>query len=228
MLEQNVSEIVLISLYPHYAISTTQTVEIEARKILRSLDASVVIRVLAPYYADPKYISSLVSSAKKDLTWAYDHLLFSYHGIPERHIRKTDPTGNHCLNDENCCQIKSTAHSSCYRHQIIRTTELFVGKAGIQNNNFSFAFQSRLGRDAWLEPDTATEIKRLAKTGVKKLLVICPSFVTDCLETLGEIEIQGRDIFLEAGGEELRMIPCLNTNEEWVETLNYWSNNVFE
>ncbi len=228
LIDQGVSEILLISLYPHYSMSTTQTVNQEAQKIIKEIGGTTELKILPPYYQDPNYIEALVNSAQKDLNWDYDHILFSYHGIPERHLLKTDPTNSHCLSSENCCQVNSIAHTSCYRHQTITTTELFVKKVGIAKDNYSIAFQSRLGRDPWLQPYSALEIKELADKGVKKLLVICPSFVTDCLETLEEIGIAGKEIFLDAGGEEFRMIPCLNTNEVWLEALNSWSRTEFK
>jgi ferrochelatase len=149
-------------------------------------------------------------------------VLFSYHGLPELHITKADPTGQHCLKSATCCQTPSPAHATCYRHQVLRTTEEFVKRAGLRPDQYSIAFQSRLGRAKWLEPSTETTLKELAGNGVKKLLVLCPAFVTDCLETLEEIEIQGTATFKGAGGESLTLIPCLNAHPQWVSTLARW------
>ena len=123
---------------------------------------------------------------------------------------------------DNCCGVPSAAHATCYRHQVLRTTELFVEKSGIPSDKYSVAFQSRLGRDPWLKPSTADEIPRLAQRGVKRLFVICPAFVTDCLETLEEISITGRQSFLEAGGDRLELIPCLNDHPRWIDALSKW------
>ncbi len=123
----------------------------------------------------------------------FDHLLFSYHGLPELHLTKADPTGSHCLKRDDCCQVASPAHATCYRFQVLRTTQRFVEKAGLKPDQYSVAFQSRLGRAKWLEPSTVDTLEKLAKNGVKKLLVMCPAFVTDCLETLEEIELQGAE-----------------------------------
>ncbi|HEX4852493.1 MAG TPA: ferrochelatase, partial [Puia sp.] len=152
----------------------------------------------------------------------YDHILFSYHGIPERHLKKTDPTGNHCLASAECCQASSIAHQKCYRHQCFETTRLVAGKLGIPSGKMSISFQSRLGREQWLTPYTDFRLKEMPAEGVKKLLVLCPAFVSDCLETLEEIQIRGRESFLESGGEEFAMIPCLNTAPLWVKALSGW------
>jgi ferrochelatase len=139
--------------------------------------------------------------------------------VPERQIRKSDPTGSHCLNSETCCQTASRAHETCYRAQSFQTMTAFVQHAGVPADKFSAAFQSRLGRYPWLRPYTDHELPRLAARGVKKLLVICPSFVSDCLETLEEIGIRGRATFLEAGGRELILIPCMNEHPLWLDLL---------
>ena len=157
--------------------------------------------------------------ASSFLASGYDHLLFSFHGLPERHLRKSDPTGSHCLQVPNCCEVPSPAHATCYRAQCFQTVKAFVAKAGIPAGQYSVAFQSRLGRDPWLKPYTDHELERFPKNGIKKLLVICPAFVTDCLETLEEIGMRGRDSFLAAGGTELQAIPCLNEHPLWLDFL---------
>ena len=137
-------------------------------------------------------------------------------------LTKSDPTGSHCLKSVDCCQRPSSAHATCYRHQVLRTTELFVEAAGLQPEQYSVSFQSRLGRAKWLEPSTEHVLKHLAERGIKNLLVLCPAFVTDCLETLEEIEIQGSESFKEAGGETLTLVPCLNAHPDWVHTVAQW------
>jgi ferrochelatase len=133
-----------------------------------------------------------------------------------------DSTLTHCLQVDDCCHKPSEAHATCYRHQVFRTTECFVELVGLQPGEYSQAFQSRLGRNKWLEPSTENTLKELAAGGVKNLLVICPAFVTDCLETLEEIEMQGQQLFKEAGGESLTLIPCLNSHPDWVNLLASW------
>ncbi len=215
-------EILFVPLYPHHAMSTVETGVVLARKIMKKRAPGVRMEVLPPFYDDAAYIESLVAGAREYLDSDHDHLLLSYHGLPERHLRKSDPTGVHCLRVEDCCNVASPAHATCYRAQVFRTTAAFVEKTGIPHEKYSVAFQSRLGRDPWLEPSTDAEIPRLARAGVKKLLVMCPAFVSDCLETLEEIGIRGKASFVEAGGEDLRLIPCLNDHPVWVETLSRW------
>ncbi len=214
-----VEEIYLFPLYPHYAMATYETVVVEAEAVLKKIGRPVKMTVQPPFFDHPEYIRALVESAREFLQHDYDHLLFSYHGVPVRHCKKTDPTGSHCFVTENCCQVPSPAHQTCYRHQVLRTTEEFVKAAGIPPEKYSVAFQSRLGVDEWLQPATDQEIVRLAESGVKKLLVMCPAFVSDCLETLEEIGLRAREAFLAAGGTEFHLIPCLNDHPAWVETL---------
>jgi ferrochelatase len=175
--------------------------------------------VQPPFYDDPRYIAALVASAADFLARGYDHLLFSFHGLPERQLRKSDPTGCHCLATTDCCQLPSPAHATCYRAQCLKTVAAFVKSAGIPESKYSVAFQSRLGRDPWLKPYTDFELVRFPKEGKKRLLVICPAFVSDCLETLEEIGMRGRDTFMEAGGKEFAQIPCLNEHSLWLEAL---------
>lgn len=219
-----IEEILLVPLYPHYADSTIKTTIEEAKSVIARNKLDVKLLVLQPFYEEPDYIAALVASTAPWLNAdsGYDHILFSYHGLPELHLTKADPTGSHCLKRDDCCQVASPAHATCYRHQVLRTTELFVEKAGLKPAQYSIAFQSRLGRAKWLEPSTVDTLKKLAQKGVKNLLVMCPAFVTDCLETLEEIELQGAEEFKQAGGESLTLIPCLNDNEQWVSVISRW------
>lgn len=215
-------EVFLVPLYPHYAMSTYETVVTRAHRELQRLDPAIRLTVLPPFYGDPLYVNALVAASADLLSTGYDHLLFSYHGLPERHLRKTDPTGGHCLATPDCCQTDSAAFATCYRAQTFATTRSFVEAAGIPAGKYSVAFQSRFGRDVWLQPFADAEIIRLAESGVRRLLVACPAFVADCLETLEEIGIRGKESFLAAGGDDFRLIPCLNDHPVWVETLARW------
>lgn len=219
---EGVEEVLYIPMYPHYAESTVLTSVREAERCISELGLALQLKVLPPFYQDPAYIDALVASAKPWLEQAFDHVLFSYHGLPELHLKKADPTGSHCLKVANCCHVPSPAHATCYRHQVLRTTEEFVKASGLRPEQYSVAFQSRLGRAKWLEPATEQRIRELAAQGVSKLLVLCPAFVTDCLETLEEIEIRGNEVFQEAGGKQLLLIPCLNSHPQWVDTVVDW------
>lgn len=215
-------EILFVPLYPHFAESTVTTSVEEARRVIKKHKLKLILTIFDPFFDNTNYISALVNSAQPYLEQQYDHLLFSYHGLPELHITKLDASKKHCLKKENCCQQLNAAHKTCYRHQVIRTTECFAKQAGLSPDKYSIAFQSRLGRAKWLEPNTEDQLRELAQNGVKKVLVICPAFVTDCLETLEEIEIRGQQVFKQAGGETLTLIPCLNNNSEWIKVLAGW------
>jgi len=216
---QGVNDLLVIPLFPHYAMSSFETAFVRAQEIAEKKAPEMKLKVIEPYYNDPGYIAALAASASDFLKAGYDHLLFSFHGLPERHLRKSDTTGAHCLKVPNCCETPSPALNTCYRAQCFATVRAFVKEAGVPANKFSTAFQSRLGRDPWLKPYTDFEIERLAKEGVKKLLVICPAFVSDCLETLEEIAMRGREIFTGAGGREFDLIPCMNEHPRWMEAL---------
>ena len=217
--DQGVSEMLLIPLFPHYAMSSFETAVERVKEVALRLAPGMRIVVQPPFYDHPQYIAALVASARDCLTKGYDHLLFSFHGLPERQIRKSDPTGCHCLAKEDCCAGTSPAHATCYRAQCFKTVEAFVKQAGIPAGKYSVAFQSRLGRDPWLKPYTDYELVRLANEGKKRLFVICPAFVSDCLETLEEIGMRGRETFFDAGGTQFGQIPCLNEHPLWLEAL---------
>ena len=217
--EKGVTELLLIPLFPHYAMSSYETAVERVKEVAARLAPVMKIRVQPPYFDHPDYINSLVAAAEPYLRNGFDHLLFSFHGVPERQIRKSDPTGHHCLATETCCQTPSAAHATCYRAQCFKTMAAFVARAGVPADKFSVAFQSRLGRHPWLQPFTDQELPKLAARGSRKLLVICPSFVSDCLETLEEIGIRARETFTAAGGSELTLIPCLNEHPLWIDTL---------
>jgi ferrochelatase len=218
----DVEEILLVPLYPHYAMSTTESITVTVGETLDKMAPRVRLKTLPPFYNDELYVDALSQSIGERFERGYDHLLFSYHGLPERHIRKTDLTGEHCFRIEGCCGKDSPAHKTCYRHQVLETTRLVTAKLDLPAEQYSVAFQSRLGRDRWLMPNTADEIGRLAQKGIKRLLVVCPSFVTDCLETLEEIGIRGRGTFEAAGGDTLDLVPCLNGNPKWIRALQTW------
>jgi ferrochelatase len=216
---QGVTDTLLIPLFPHYAMSSFETAVVRVQESVRRLAPAMTLHVQPPYYDDPEYIDALVASARGHLDGGYDHLLFSFHGIPERHLRKADPTRGHCLQSAACCETPSEAHAFCYRAQCLKTMRAFVAKAGVPDRAYSFAFQSRLGRDPWLKPYTDHELERFARGGVKRMLVICPAFVSDCLETIEEIGMRGRDTFVRAGGSDLQLIACMNEHPRWIEAL---------
>ncbi len=216
---QGVENLLLVPLFPHYAMSSFETAVVRVKELAARICPGMSITVKDPYFDEPDFIEALVESARPYLDRDHDHLLFSFHGLPERHLRKSDPTGAHCLATPDCCTVPSPAHATCYRAQCYRTARAFVARAGIPEGRYSVAFQSRLGDDPWLKPYTDFEIKRLAGEGTKRMLVICPAFVSDCLETLEEIGMRAAEDFREAGGHELTLIPCLNEHPAWIRAL---------
>lgn len=214
-----VKELLVFPMFPHFAMSSFETAVVRVQEVAARLSPGMTLKFVRPYYNDPGYIGALVASARDYLKVPHDHLLFSFHGLPERHLRKSDPTREHCLATPTCCETPNTAHDTCYRAQCLATARAFVEATGIRKIDYSVSFQSRLGRDPWLKPYTDLELVRLAENGVKKLMVICPAFVSDCLETLEEIALRGREIFIEAGGSEFELIPCMNEHPEWLDAL---------
>jgi len=211
-----IDQLAIVPLYPHYAMASTKTVEVAVEAALAG--SGVSHRFVGPCFEDPAYLDALAERVRASCPADTQYVLFSYHGIPKRHLRKVDPTGAHCLQSGDCCMTPSAAHATCYRHQIVSTTEGVARRLGLRSGEYGFAFQSRLG-GGWLEPFTDRELLTLPGRGVKRLAVVCPSFVADCLETLEEIAMRGRESFLAAGGEEFTYVPCLNDDAAWIEAL---------
>ncbi len=210
-------EVVLLPLYPHYAMSSYETAVVQAQEVHKAMKYPFKISVVPPFYKHPAFIAALAESIKPYLGDGSAHLLFSYHSIPERHIHKSDTTGSHCLKVANCCEVDSPAHSTCYKHQCLVTTRLVTELLGIPKEKYSIAFQSKLGRSAWLTPATTARMEQMPGEGIKDLMVVCPSFVSDCLETLEEVAIREKENFMKAGGESYTFIPCMNTQPAWLE-----------
>lgn len=216
---QGVNRLLLFPQYPHYAMSSWETVVVKARREAARLAPGMKVECVQPYYADDDYVEALVASARPYLARPHDHLLFSYHGIPVRHLIKADSSRAHCQVVPDCCDNCSPAHATCYKAQVTRTSQAFARKAGLDPARWSISFQSRLVGEPWLAPYTDAEFTRLAREGRKRLLVITPAFVTDCLETLEEIRVAGAETFKAAGGTEFTHIPCLNDQTVWVDVL---------
>ncbi len=214
-----ITDVLLFPQYPHYAMSSYETAVAKVFAETRRLALPLRFEVVQPFYDEPGYISALVESARPFLAQPYDHLLFSYHGLPERHMKKADSSGAHCLTLPNCCDICSPAHATCYRAQTVRTTKAFAKLAGLDPAKYSISYQSRLVGEPWLTPYTDLEFVRLAKEGRKNILVITPAFTVDCLETLEEIRLAGCETFLAAGGLSFAHIPCLNEHPAFITWL---------
>ena len=221
----DLEEVIAVPLYPHYAMASYETAVEYAQEVYRRKKYRFKLEFIRPFYNESNYLRAMSEHMRPYLREEYDHILFSYHGIPARHIRKTDPTGNHCLHSADCCDAASPAHATCYRHQCFATTRAMVRLLGIPEGKYSNSFQSRLGK-GWLEPFTDIRLEEMPKEGIKKLLILCPAFISDCLETLEEIAIRGRETFIGAGGVSYTMIPCLNVNPLWVEALAGWMRGI--
>lgn len=216
---QGCEEIFCLPLYPQYAESSTETAVDEIKTQLKQLGLKGEMK--DPFYKEDQFIKSYGELIKDQIEhFNPDHLLLSYHGLPERHILKLDPECGECLRKSDCDMRPS---KTCYRSHCFQTTHHLKKFLGLEDAFVSTSFQSRLGRDPWIKPFTDHHINDLADRGVKRLLVACPSFTTDCLETLEEIGIGLREDFLKLGGEDFALVPCLNSSDTWVKTLNNWS-----
>ncbi len=223
LVDKGVDEVLLFPLYPQFAMATTETITVLAEELRQQYFPNLKIESVPAFYNKPDYIEVLSNAIKNYLEGKnYEHLLFSYHGVPERHIRKSDVTKSHCKIDGSCCVTPSEAHKFCYRHQCYEVTRLVAEKLAFKEGSYSTSFQSRLGFDPWLQPYTDRTIERLGKQGVKNMAIVTPAFVSDCLETLEEIAIEGQEIFHEMGGKDFTTVPCLNDDDAFVNLLSKW------
>ena len=223
LVEKGVNEVIVLPLYPHYAMSSYETVVEKVKYEIKESFPKLKQSLIPPFYNEKQYIDVMCHNISKNLKGiTYDHILFSYHGIPESHVKISDVTNSHCLKVSNCCSVDSEAHAKCYRHQVFKTTELIVKKLNIPSDKYSNAFQSRLPLQPWLKPYTDSELERLPKEGKKRLIIITPAFVTDCLETLEEIAMEGKEEFIRSGGKSFHYIPCLNDSDEWSNVISNW------
>ncbi|WP_324720287.1 ferrochelatase [Salinimicrobium sp. HB62] len=221
--DKGVDEVLIFPLYPQFAMATTETILVLAEELRKKHFPQMTFTSVPAFYNHEDYIRVLATSISESLKGVdFDHLLFSYHGVPKRHIRKSDITKSHCKIDGSCCQTPSAAHQFCYRHQCYETTKLVAEYLGLEKGKYSVSFQSRLGFDPWLQPYTDRTIERKGLEGVKNLAIVTPAFVSDCLETLEEIAMEGKEIFEEVGGEKFTVVPCLNDREDWVKVLARW------
>ena len=217
--QRGVEELLLLPMFPHYAQATTESALKHAYKKLNSMDWNPEIIEMGNFETDEEYVIPLTNSIQSQLD-EDAHLLFSYHGLPVSHVKRIDKSKNHCQKINECCSIKSNANELCYGHNCMNTTQTVVGLLGLNDDQWSLSFQSRIGPVKWLEPSTMDKVEELVKRGIKKLAIVAPAFLADGLETLEELDIGIREHFIELGGEELTVIKCLNDNEDWVQGLS--------
>ena len=218
--KESIEQVTIIPLYPHSAMSTTQTTIEEINRITSEVYPELDVNFVKPFYEDSNYINALANSIKphvKDL----DKIVFSYHGIPERHLTKGDVVGNHCMKVANCCEIACLSSNNCYRSNVMATSKLTADKLNLNDDEWMVSFQSRVSiiGPSWLKPYTDVEVDKLVEKGIQKIGVVCPSFVADCLETLEEIEMEAKESFIESGGKKFVYISCLNDNPDFIDTL---------
>ena len=216
---KGIYKIIVISLYPHNALATTITTEMETRIVAYKLSEDFELVFTKPFFDNEIYINAIANTIKPCLEKAsFDKIVFSYHGIPKRQAKKTDETGEHCFSDSNCCEIAGDGSKDCYRSHTRIASDLTAKKLGLSDDQWEVAYQSRLG-PGWLTPFTDKRLAELPEEGKKNIAVLCPSFISDCLETLEEIDIRGRKTFFDAGGEIMTYIPCLNDSEDTINLL---------
>lgn len=218
LIEKGCDDILVVPLYPQYAMSTTQTVNEKVIEEAQLLNKSINLSFVPPFYNHPAYLKVLTEKIKTKLK-PNSYVLFSYHGIPVRHLYKTTPTESHKKQYNNCCEIGTETSQKCYLHQSLEISKAVVTSLQLNDNQYETAFQSRLGKDPWLEPAAADRFEKLPQEGKKDILVVTPSFVSDCLETVEEIGLEGKEDFLKNGGENFDRVNCLNDDEQWANAL---------
>ncbi|MFL0162645.1 ferrochelatase [Aquirufa salirivi] len=219
MERMQLDKLIIIPLFPQYASATTGSVYERVMELMSSWQIMPNISLVSYFYQRPGFAAYFAEKAKKyQAEHDFDYYLFSYHGVPERHIRNGDITKNTCVFGPCCEQITEKNHG-CYRAQCFETTRLIAKEMGLKDGTFGTAFQSRLGRDPWLQPYTDETIKKLVKEGKKKILAFSPAFVADCLETTIEVGEEYKELFEEAGGEHWQLVESLNNSPEWVSFL---------
>ena len=217
--KENPEEIIVVPMFPQYASATTGSIHDKVMEYLRKWEIIPKITFISQFFEHPDFIKAFAANGKKYLDKEdYDHVVFSYHGLPERQIRKGSFKG-YCQLNEKCCASYNKANRFCYRAQCFETSRLLAKELGLTPDDYTVCFQSRLGKDPWIQPYAEDIIEKLAKEGKKKVLAYSPAFVADCLETTVEVGDEFREEFEEAGGEKWQLVESLNSNDQWVNCL---------
>lgn len=217
--DAQVNSIKVIPMFPHYASASTGSVMDKVMKLVRKWQTIPNISFINSFHDDERMIEAFSDNGRKHQPETYDHILFSFHGLPQRQLRKSDHSKLHCMKVENCCSVLTENNKFCYSAQCHDTARLIAEKLELPKEKYSVCFQSRLGKDPWVQPYTSVVIEQLAKKGVKRLLVFCPAFVADCLETVYEVSVEYGDEFKELGGEHVQLVESLNDHPLWIDSL---------
>ena len=215
---RNIQKLVVLPLFPHYASASTGSVYEEVMRVLSKQQSVPHLRIIQSFHDYAPMIQVFADNARKFDLGSYDHFLFSYHGLPQRQMKKADRC-NHCLNVEDCCQQFSEVNAACYSAQCYDTSRAIAAELGLKRSQYSVCFQSRLGRDPWIQPYTPVMLAERAKAGDKRLLVFSPAFVSDCLETIVEISEEYFEEFEQMCGGHLDLVPSLNDNPKWIQAV---------
>ncbi|HYB12928.1 MAG TPA: ferrochelatase [Myxococcota bacterium] len=220
LLAADVGKILVFPLFPQSASSSRGSALAKVFEVAGAMQNVPQLDTASEFFDQPGFTNAWKGVIEPRLgEFRPDHVLFSFHGLPERHLRKSDPTGRRCLATASCCEALGPDNRTCYRAQCVATTRALAGALALAPDAHSMAFQSRLGREPWIRPYTDQLLPELRSRGIRRLAVVCPSFVADCLETVEEIGIRARAQWHALGGEELLLVPSLNADPEWVKAL---------
>ncbi len=215
--ELKCNQFILVPLYPQYADSTTGTIVAEFNRLVNKYTPQAETTIIDPFFSNKGFIDSFAAKIKETNPGLYDHIIFSFHGLPVKQTERMHP--GYTCNEANCLITYSGHNSRCYYASCYATARMISAASGLNENGYMVCFQSRLGMN-WLKPYTDDVLKEKAATGAKKLLIVSPSFVADCLETIYELGIEYKHLFMESGGEDLTMVDSLNADQSWVETMS--------
>jgi ferrochelatase len=217
--DAQVRNIRVIPMFPHYASASTGSVLEKVMKLVRKWQTIPNISFINSFHDNELMIEAFADNGRKHKPETFDHVLFSFHGLPQRQLVKSDHSKKHCLKVENCCSTLTENNKFCYSAQCHETARLIANKIGLTEDKYSVCFQSRLGKDPWVQPYTSEVIEHLAEKGVKRLLVFCPAFVADCLETVHEVSVEYGEEFSALGGEHVQLVESLNDHPLWIDAL---------
>jgi ferrochelatase len=216
LVESGVRRATVLPLFAQQSEAATGSAVARAREV--AAQRGIALEVVPPFFAQPTYLDARAASIRPYLDPAWDRIFFTFHGLPERQVRCADASGSHCFARPDCCAALGEVNRGCYRAQCLATARELARRLGLAPDAWTACFQSRLGREPWLAPYTDQALAEAARAGARRALVV-PSFVADCLETLEELGMRGREIWRENGGDELALVPALNSGERWVEAL---------